>query len=103
MKRRINHKSLSPRSSRLQRLFVGIAPLCHCDRMRDADAWLAIIKVRSVAHLALDPVEFSAFEEYACEFLSARGLEERSSDFGFELWKDGQPIAGAIPPRLPRS
>lgn len=100
MKRRTNSARSSLRSSRLQRFFVGLPPLSHCDRMSDADAWLAIVQSREIMPECATVEENQAFNEYALEFLRDRGLVERVTPNGLELCRDGFPIAGVFAPLL---
>jgi len=94
MKRRTN-----PRPSRQSRLsqFLGeFPPFDVIDSMTHADAWLAIVDLRSVAYdlFTLD-AEIEAFTEYVSEFLRDRGLVERVDSSGsIELLLHGSPIAG---------
>lgn len=94
VKRRTN-----PRPSRQSRLsqFLGeFPPFDVIDSMSDADAWLAIVDLRSVAYdlFTLD-AELEAFAEYVAEFLLDRGLSERvNSDASLELIRNGSAIAG---------
>jgi len=81
--------------SRLAMLFRGVPPLSGADSLSDADAWLAILQVRSYASSALDPLEVEAFNEYSAEFLQDRGLVEVVLlDGSYELHKNGLPLAG---------
>lgn len=97
MKRRTN-RARSSSASRLQRLMVGLPPLSHCDRMSDADAWLAIVWTRPLILECMTVEENRVFNEYALEFLRDRGLVERVTPNGLELCRDGFSIAGVLDP-----